>query len=92
VNPSAVQRQLKSLAANTRARRIKLGMTQAALSEAAGLQPRHLQNLEYGRVNISIATLVRLAEALRVSPGHLLRRARLPKARRGRPPKRGSRP
>ena len=87
VNPSAVQQQLKSIAANIRARRTKLGVTQEELSEATGLQYRYLQDVEHGRSNISIATLVRLAEALRVSAGYLLRKARLPKAKRGRPPK-----
>lgn len=63
-------------------------MTQEDLSEATGLQYRYLQDVEHGRSNISIATLVRLADALRVTPGYLLRRARLPKPTQGRPRKR----
>ena len=61
-------------------------MTQEALAEAATVDLRFLQKVETGSANLSITILVRLADALHLKPGLLLRSARLPPPRRGRPP------
>jgi transcriptional regulator with XRE-family HTH domain len=62
-------------------------MTQEQLSEAAGVNFRHLRWIERARANLLVETLVRLAEALEVSAAYLLRRARLSKPTTGRPKK-----
>ncbi|MCL2724837.1 MAG: helix-turn-helix domain-containing protein [Polyangiaceae bacterium] len=66
---------LRSVGANVRRLRIKKGLTQAQLSEAADLETRFLQQVEAARSNITLATLLALADALRVHPGHLLKKA-----------------
>ncbi|WP_437286642.1 hypothetical protein [Sorangium sp. So ce406] len=47
-----------------------------------------MQAIEVGRQSMSLGTLVRLANALDVSPGDLLRSAAMPEIKRGRPRKR----
>ncbi len=86
--PSArVVQVQRFVAANTRRLRKTRGLTQEALSERAGLGPVHLRSIERGVENVTLATRVALADALEVPPGHLFRKAILPPARPGRPPK-----
>jgi transcriptional regulator with XRE-family HTH domain len=73
------------IGANVRRRRLRLALTQEGLAEAAGVDPRYLQEVERGRANLSISVLVALAAALGVDERFLLRRAVLPPARSGRP-------
>jgi transcriptional regulator with XRE-family HTH domain len=89
VNAPGLRRQLQSLAANLRKRRLSLGLTQEALGECASMSSRYVQDVESGRKNITIKTLVALAAALRVQPLELLKNARLPPTRRGRPVRSG---
>ncbi|WP_437732103.1 helix-turn-helix domain-containing protein [Sorangium sp. So ce1335] len=76
------------IAANLRRLRQQRGITQEQLAEAAGIELRTMQAIEVGRQNMSLGTLVRLANALDVSPGVLLRSATMPEIKRGRPRKR----
>jgi len=73
------------LAANIRRLRKTRSLTQEMLAEKAGLGPVHLRSIERGVENVTLATLVALADALGVPPGHLLRKAVLPPLRPGRP-------
>jgi transcriptional regulator with XRE-family HTH domain len=75
------------IAANVRRERLRHGLTQERLAEAADLDLRFLQRVERGSTNLSIAVLVALADALDVAPGALLRPAKLSPAQRGRPKK-----
>lgn len=71
------------LAANVVHLRARAGLSQEELADAAGLAPRHLQKLEAGTVNATLATIVSLAKALHVPPDRLLRpRRRVARARR----------
>jgi transcriptional regulator with XRE-family HTH domain len=81
-----VTKVLASIAANVVRLRHRVGLTQEQLSEEAGLELRFLQKVERGKPNISVGTLVQLADALGVNPKALLTLARLRPARRGRPP------
>jgi transcriptional regulator with XRE-family HTH domain len=72
--------------ANVSRVRARVGLTQEKLAEAAELDLRFLQRVERGRTNLSVQVLASLADALGVEPGRLLRPAKLPEARRGRPP------
>lgn len=58
--------------AGVRAARRKAKMSQRALAEAIGMTVQHLQRIEYGRQNITLKTLARLARALDVTPSSLL--------------------
>lgn len=47
------------------------GLTQEQLAEAADLNPRTVQKIEAGKINIVLTTLLRLQAALRCSVGDL---------------------
>jgi XRE family aerobic/anaerobic benzoate catabolism transcriptional regulator len=64
--------QLDALGVELRARRERLGWTQRRLSEASGLSPRFLAQLEAGQGNVSYERLAALCRALGVSPSRLL--------------------
>jgi transcriptional regulator with XRE-family HTH domain len=68
-----------------RREREKLGLTQEQLAERADLGPVHLRNIERATKNITLATLIAIADGLGVRPAILLRPARLPPLRPGRP-------
>jgi XRE family transcriptional regulator, regulator of sulfur utilization len=87
VNDPDVERQLRSIAANVRRRRAELGLTQEQLGEAAGISYRYLQDIERGRKNITVETLVRMARALRSRPFQLMRASPLLAPQVGRPRK-----
>ncbi len=55
-----------------RDRREKLGLSQEALADAAGVHVTHLGGVERGVRNPNYSTLVRIAGALGVSPGALV--------------------
>jgi len=82
-----VERQLSAIAANVRLCRGRLGLTQEELGEATGISYRYLQDIDRGRKNVTVETLVRLARALRTRPAALLKSARLGPAVVGRPKK-----
>jgi transcriptional regulator with XRE-family HTH domain len=55
-----------------RARRMELGLTLAAVATEAGLSVPYVANLEKGRGNPTLDSVVALAAALEVTPGALL--------------------
>jgi transcriptional regulator with XRE-family HTH domain len=63
-------------------------LTQEQLAEEAGFSTKYLQRLEAGRENLSLRSLVRLANLLRAPIPRLLDPPRHRRARKGRPPKR----
>lgn len=78
---------LSYIAANVR--RLRAGkFTQQELEAATRLDVQYIRKIERGRVDIKVSTLRRLANALGVAPGVLLRKARLSPAKPGRPRKR----
>lgn len=79
---------LRYVAANVVRLRQQKGMTQQRLAEAADIDLRHLQRIERANVNLSVAALLSLADALDVEPGALFLPADLPPPKPGRPPMR----
>lgn len=61
------------------------GLTQEAFAEAAGVSVKYVQAVEQGTQNLSLRSLVKLANLLRVHPRELFRTPRSPPARPGRP-------
>ena len=57
--------QLTSLGANVRRLRIKAKLTQERLAELGGLNPRTVQKIEAGKLDILFTTLIRLQTALK---------------------------
>jgi transcriptional regulator with XRE-family HTH domain len=80
----AVRRHVAANLSNLRQRR---GWSQQQAADAAGIDLKHLQKLEYGALNPSLRTLVSVAAAFGLAAGKLLVPTRRPVARRpvGRP-------
>jgi transcriptional regulator with XRE-family HTH domain len=78
---------LDYVGANVRRLRIAHGLTQDQLAEVVGLHITYVRRVELGGVNISVGVLLMLAHALDVKPEALLKPAKLPPVKRGRPPK-----
>ncbi|KYF47535.1 Cro/Cl family transcriptional regulator [Sorangium cellulosum] len=78
---------LRYIGANVRRIRIKRGMTQQELADAAGVALRFLQEIERAKSNIGVGVLVKLADVLGVRPGVLFHQRELPPVKRGRPRK-----
>ena len=52
--------------------RKQAGMTQAVVAEAAALSDRTYADIERGSVNMRLVTLLKICEALRITPNDLL--------------------
>ena len=55
-----------------RARRTELGLSQMALADRIGLHFSFVSSVERGERNLSLASLLRLAEGLEVNPAELV--------------------
>ena len=64
---------LKLCSDRLRELREKRGISQQKLSELAGLNRNYVSDVERGRRNPCLNNIVKLAEALNVSPGDLFR-------------------
>lgn len=56
-------------------RRGELGLTQLQVAKLTGHDRTHISDLERGKKNMSVVTLIGLARALRITPSALLREA-----------------
>ena len=65
--------------------RVRRDLTQEQFAELVSLDARFLRRVERGTVNLRFDTIVRLADALGVEPGVLLRRVKLVAPKTGRP-------
>jgi transcriptional regulator with XRE-family HTH domain len=87
--PSALAETLMGyVAANVRRRRVKLGLTQDELAEAAHVDSTYITRVERAKVNVTIGVLAQLAVALRCRPADLLRVAKMHEIIQGRPTRR----
>ncbi|WP_437606083.1 helix-turn-helix transcriptional regulator [Sorangium sp. So ce834] len=87
MSDARLEEVLRFIGANVRRIRLKRGMTQQELADAAGVALRFLQQIERAKTNVGVAVLVRLADVLGVRPGVLFRQRELPPVKRGRPRK-----
>jgi transcriptional regulator with XRE-family HTH domain len=62
---------LKEVGLNLKQARKKIGMRQIEVEEKTGVSYRHYQNIEAGRVNVTLETLCRLACAFGTSVAEL---------------------
>ena len=65
---------LEAFARNVRSARKAAGLTQEAVSEASGIHVTEVSRIERGLRDPRISTMLRLAEALEVSPSALIDR------------------
>lgn len=72
-NASGVRAVLVRLGRRVRDGRKKLKLTQEQAAEKMGLDEKHLQLIETGQTNPTVATLVAVARGLGVDAGDLLR-------------------
>jgi transcriptional regulator with XRE-family HTH domain len=56
-----------------RERRLELGLSQEALAERASLHRTYIGGIERGERNVALLNIVKLAHALQLDPGDLLR-------------------
>jgi len=63
--PKVVGRQVRRY-------RAKAGLTQEGLASGSEIDPKHLQKIEAGTINVTIETLGRIAATLKVHPRQLL--------------------
>jgi len=61
------------LGKNLRAARERLGLTQEQVSERSGVQAGEVSRIEHGKRDPKVSTLEKLAAAVEVEPGDLLR-------------------
>lgn len=86
-----VKTYLRFIGANVYRWRLRRTLTQETFAEMVGLDARFLRRVERGTVNLRFDTIVRLADALGIEPGVLLRRVKLVEPKSGRPRKRRAR-
>jgi transcriptional regulator with XRE-family HTH domain len=53
--------------------RIKKGMSQGAIARSLGVGRSFITNIENGKTNLTLATIIRLAKALGITPDKLLK-------------------
>jgi len=86
-----VKTYLRFIGTNVYRWRVRRELTQEQFAELGGLDARFLRRVERGTVNLRFDTIVRLADALGVEPGMLLRRVKLVTPKAGRPRKKSPR-
>ena len=64
--------QLKRFGANVRRERMRRGLTQERFAESVDLNPRTIQKIEAGHVNILLTTVLRIQKGLQCSWENLL--------------------
>lgn len=76
---------MESFAANVQRLRRKQGWTQEEFADAVGFSPRYIRRLESGEVDATLRTIARVAAKLGVTVAAMLKVARLPEPKPGRP-------
>jgi transcriptional regulator with XRE-family HTH domain len=89
VRPLDPYRVVRWVGGRVAERRESINLTQEALAERLDVSVKYLQRVEAGKQNLTIKSIVTLANILDVEPSYLLRAPRQPIRRKpGRPPKR----
>lgn len=68
----------RTLGERVRARRLKLGLSQEALADQAGIHWTFLGQVERGQRNINLHNLLKVAAGLGIDPAELVRGLRPP--------------
>lgn len=63
---------LKLIGKNIRMEREKAMLTQEQMAELNGIDYKYYQKIEYGEVNITIRTLYKICEKLKINPKQIL--------------------
>lgn len=57
--------------------RHKYDLTQEGLAQKAGISLRQLQNIEYGKADFKVSTLLKICEALKIDPKYIFENTHL---------------
>jgi len=87
VKPADPDRAVKHVGRRIAEAREARGRTQEEVASSLGLAPRNYQRIERGEQNLTIKTIVRVANELGVRPIELWETPRTPRPGPGRPPK-----
>jgi len=68
-----VNKILRSFGANVRTERERIGISQEELAFRCGLHRTYVGSVERGERNLGLINVVRIAKALKVEPGRLMR-------------------
>ena len=71
--PNADDPDMAGLGTNLREARERLGLTQEQVAERSGVHATEVSRIEGGKRDPQVSTVIRLANALEVEPGELLR-------------------
>ena len=63
---------LKKVGRNIRAARVRAGLRQIDVNEQSGLTYRHYQDIEAGKINVTVGTLQRLSHLFRAKVAELV--------------------
>ena len=87
MDPPGLHGLTEAIGANVRHLREASGITQAALAEICGIEPAHMQRVEYGSTSPSLRLLQRIANHFETEVWKLCKPGREPnpKRRPGRP-------
>jgi transcriptional regulator with XRE-family HTH domain len=69
----ATTRPLRSFGERVRAHRLQLGLSQETLGDVSKLHRTYVGSLERGERNVCLLNIIRIANALEVDPGDLIR-------------------
>ncbi|MGI6069264.1 MAG: helix-turn-helix domain-containing protein [Blautia sp.] len=64
--------KMQEISKNVKKYRSLRGLTQAQLAEMADISTIHMSHIETGTVSMSLECLLKICEALEISPNHLL--------------------
>ena len=67
-----LEKFLKNFGKNIKMKRNELKITQEKLAEIIDIQPRNLQEIEYGKVNTTVTSIFKISKALQCTPAELL--------------------
>jgi DNA-binding XRE family transcriptional regulator len=70
--PVGMQDYLKRVGRNLKSARLKAGLRQIDVNEKVGITYRHYQNIEAGRINVTVGTLCRLAKLYKATVSELV--------------------
>ncbi|MFP2924144.1 helix-turn-helix domain-containing protein [Pyxidicoccus sp. 3LG] len=87
MRPDSPDSVIKNVGRRVAELRAELGQTQEEFSAQVGIGLKYLQRIEAGRENLTIESLVKLANHLNARVTALFEPARTQSGRRGRPPR-----
>lgn len=71
--PGGKKKILLQIGRNIKSARVRLGYSQKAIEDLSDLSYRHFQDIEAGKVNVKIETLIEIANCFKVTLSDLVK-------------------